>query len=129
VLEGTSFALRDIVESLNECASLPEEIRCVGGSVHNSLWNQIRADILQFPLHILEFKERGCLGAALLAGMGIDLYESFEDAVGTARSIEQGHIVEPDGTVKDLYDRAYSLYKDTYPAIREIMHALAAGLE
>jgi xylulokinase len=128
VFEGTALALRDILESLNELDLSPgKEIRCVGGGIKNPLWNQIKADVLQVPFHILEFQETGCLGAALLAGMGRGVYASFEEAVEVARNRIHVHIVEPDTSRKDLYERSFQIFREAYATSRNIMHALAAG--
>ena len=73
-----------------------EEIRAVGGGTKNGFWNQIKADVLQKPLYILEFQETGSLGAALLAGIGCGVYKSFEEAVHVARKITGVNRVNPD---------------------------------
>ena len=77
--------------------------------------------------HILEFQETGCLGAALLAGMGRGVYASFEEAVEVARNRIHVHIVEPDTSRKDLYERSFQIFREAYATSRNIMHALAAG--
>jgi xylulokinase len=130
VFEGTAFALRDIVESLSDITSSPQrEVRCVGGGMKNPVWNQIKADVLQIPLHILEFQETGCFGAALLAGMGLGVYDNFGDAIGVARSKIHVRTVEPDSGKRDIYEGTFPIFRDAYATSRDVMHALAAGLE
>lgn len=53
---------------------------CVGGGAKNSLWNQIRADVLGIPVKAMDLKETTALGAALVAFTGMGIYKSIEEA-------------------------------------------------
>ena len=128
VLEGTAFALRQVIESLEEIVGSPvDEIRAVGGGTKNPLWNQIKADVLRKRLAVLKFQETSALGAALLAGMGSGVYPSFEDAAAVARSSNQAQAVEPDPARAEAYDELYRSFVQLYPATRPIAHALASA--
>ncbi|MCK4283158.1 MAG: hypothetical protein KAX44_02490 [Candidatus Brocadiae bacterium] len=128
VFEGTSFALRQVMECTDTVAGhAVKEIRAVGGGTRNDLWNQIKADVLQQPLDVLEFQETGTLGGALLAGVGTGVYGSFEDAIAVARSAGGARTVEPDSSRAALYDELFDLYERTYPQIRDIAHGLGGN--
>jgi xylulokinase len=128
VFEGTAFALRDIIQCLEEINVTPiKEIRAVGGGTKNLLWNQIKADVLQKSLDILEFQETGSLGAALLAGIGTGMYESCEEAIEVARGITGTHTVFPDPGKKVVYDELFSIYKQAYQGTRSVLHSLVEG--
>jgi len=121
VFEGVAFALRQVIE----CAeSEISEIRAVGGGTRNDLWNQIKADVLKLPLHVLSFQEMGTLGAALLAGVGGGIYGSLEEATGVADQATCAKIVEPDPTRAKLYDELFALYVELYPQTKTIMYSL-----
>jgi L-fuculokinase len=53
---------------------------CVGGGSKNTLWNQIRADVMGIPVKALDLKETTALGAALVALTGMGIYKSIEEA-------------------------------------------------
>jgi len=126
VFEGTAFALRQMVECVKDIIGRPvREIRAVGGGTKNALWNQIKADVLQQPLDVLEFQETGTLGAALLAGMGAGAYASFEEAMGLARSVGGVRTVEPNADTAALYGELFDAYCQAYPLTRPLAHALA----
>jgi len=126
VLEGTAFALRQVVESLESVVGSPvAELRAVGGGTKNALWNQIKADVLRKRLAVLEFQETSALGAALLAALGVGLHESFAGAAGAARSCNRAHAVEPDAARAAAYDELYAHFARLYPATREIAHGLS----
>ena len=127
VLEGTAFALRQVIECLEDVMGTPaDEIRAVGGGTKNALWNQNKADVLRKRLGVLEFQETSALGAALLAALGVGLHESFESAAEVARSCNRAHTVEPDASRAGRYDELYALFTELYPATRALAHTLAA---
>jgi len=125
VLEGTAFALRGIIDCLEEVLGTSvQEIRAVGGGTRNPLWNQIKADVLRKRLAVLEFQETSALGAALLAGMGAGIYEDFAQATALARSCNRAALVEPHPERAERYDQLYRFFTGLYPATRVIAHAL-----
>ncbi|MCP4405889.1 MAG: hypothetical protein GY801_52420 [bacterium] len=129
VFEGTALGLRDVIMCLEEIKGTPvAEIRAVGGGTQNALWNQIKADVLQKPLDVLEFQETGSLGTALLAGVGTNIYSSFQEASRVARTVSGIRRIEPNPALKDVYDELFSLYRKLYPQTREILHSLAGGI-
>ncbi len=125
VLEGTAFALRQVIECLETVAGgAVEEIRAVGGGTRNALWNQIKADVLRKRLAILEFQETSALGAALLAAMGVGLHGSFAAAAEAARACNRARVVEPQAASAAAYDELYGHFAALYPATRAIAHGL-----
>lgn len=128
VFEGTALGLRDVMMCLEEIKGAPVmEIRAVGGGTQNALWNQLKADVLQKPLDVLDFQETGSLGAALLAGVGTNTYSSFQEASRVARKMTGIRRIDPNPALREVYDELFSLYRKLYPQTREILHSLAGG--
>jgi xylulokinase len=126
VFEGTAFALRQVIACLETVVGHPvAQIRAMGGGTRNPLWNQIKADVLQKALLVLEFQETGALGAALMAGLGIGVYETFEEATGIAREVSGGVTVAPNPAHAAIYDELFELYTRAYPQTKTLAHALA----
>jgi len=121
VFEGVAFALRQVIACTGNEVT---EIRAVGGGTRNELWNQIKADVLKLPLHVLAFQETGALGAALLAGVGTGVYGSLEEAARVADQVASAKVVAPDPARARLYDELFALYKELYPQTKAIMHGL-----
>lgn len=137
VLEGTAFALGQVIECLESIVGQPvAEIRAVGGGTRNPLWNQIKADVLQKRLAILDFQETSALGAALLAALGIGLHGpalseaegSFAAAAAAARACGAARVVEPCAANAERYEELSRLFAALYPATRPIAHALGLPL-
>ncbi|MGS0740231.1 FGGY-family carbohydrate kinase [Glaciimonas sp. GG7] len=125
VLEGVSFALRHNMEAGAKGAqSLDAKLIVVGGAAHSDLWMQIIADVTGYPVYTIEENVEAALGAALLAAVGIGLVDD--------KTAEQGWVTlvartMPDPTASALYNHAFALYRDLYPALKPIMHRLQGG--
>ena len=64
------------------------------------------------------------LGAALLAGAGAKVYSSVEESAREA--IQVSECLYPRATNSAVYDRQYDVYRDLYPAVRDLAHRLSA---
>ncbi|WP_372774276.1 L-fuculokinase [Mangrovibacterium sp.] len=81
LLESLAFRLFDSLKSLQNAGNFKaEQIICVGGGSKNKLWNQIRADVCNLPIHLIDQKETTVLGAALFVFAGSGLFSSVEEA-------------------------------------------------
>lgn len=120
VLEGVAMSLRDSLTLFEELGIPVERIRLGGGGARGGLWRQIQADVYGRPVEVLEAEEGGAFGAALLAGTGVGVWPSLEDAC--AATIRVAEIVEPKNAA--AMDEAYTRYRRVYPALREIGRAL-----
>ncbi|UCB46395.1 MAG: hypothetical protein JSV25_02930, partial [Spirochaetota bacterium] len=47
----------------------------------SSVWPQIVSDVLAMPVDLPEQRDAECAGAAILAGVGVRVYDTIEDAV------------------------------------------------
>lgn len=80
VLEGTAFALRDAMGSLDRWVEGFERIVFVGGGTLSPTWLSIVSDVLAVDGEVPESADAS-LGAAMLAGVGVGVFESLEDAL------------------------------------------------
>lgn len=116
VLEGVAFSLRDTLTLFEELGVPVKAIRLGGGGARAALWRQIQADVYGHAVELLEAEEGGAFGAALLAGTGIGVWASVEEAC--AATVRVAETVAP----KDVaaMNAAYKEYRRIYPALREI---------
>lgn len=118
VLEGVAFALRDSFELLKEMDIKVEKIRVSGGGAKSLLWKQILADVLGKPVVSIDSATEGpALGAAILAAVGAERYESVEKAC--KEIINEVETYEPDLENMIIYNREYKKFKKLYPMLKE----------
>ena len=82
-MEGVAFSLLDNVTVAEEAGAETGVLYSVGGAAGSHLWTQIKADVLGKEIRVPAASTASCLGAAVLAGVGTGLYESFDDAART----------------------------------------------
>ena len=100
VMESVSCMLKSNLDYLGISV---EEIRAMGGGASSPLWCQMKADMTKKTLVTLKNKETACLGAAILAGVGIGAFASVRDA---AKKIELDRVYSPKDTdYTECYER------------------------
>lgn len=78
VLESVCYQTFDLFTAMTEDGLQPSSLRIDGGMVANNWMVQFLADILDLPVDRPKVMETTALGAAYLAGLQADLYDSLE---------------------------------------------------
>ena len=124
ILEGVAFSLRDSLEIFKKLEIPVEQIRASGGGSRSFFWRQIQADIYGKEVVTLRESEGSAFGAALLAGVGGGIYSSVEESTHEALQVRE--CLSPIEQNVRLYDRQYEVYRQLYPAVKGLVHQLAA---
>ncbi|HHW88238.1 MAG TPA: hypothetical protein GX400_18795 [Chloroflexi bacterium] len=122
VLEGLTYELRINLDLLRAAGIEIAELHAVGGGARSALWLQLKADICNTALRVPLVTDAACLGAALLAGVGVGIYPDLSTAVQATVAWRQRVIPSP-GMV-DAYAPRYALYRRLHPLLAEVLHAL-----
>ncbi len=117
ILEGSAFALRDILEAMKAAGLDVRRLTIVGGGAKGPLWRQIKADVTGLPVRVPQSVETTATGAAILAAVGAGVHASVVDAVEAFVAFRpDGH--EPDPERREVYDEAYRRYREVYFALK-----------
>jgi xylulokinase len=121
LLEGSAYALRDILEAMRGAGLDVRRLTMVGGGAKGALWRQIKADVTGLPVRVPESVETTAGGAAILAAVGAGLYPDVAGAVGAfVRYRPEQH--EPDAERTQAYEEAYRRYRELYFALKPVFH-------
>jgi xylulokinase len=123
LLEGSAYAVRDIMTQMQASGLHLHEVRVVGGGAKSRLWNQMKADVTGIPVSVPEITETTALGAAFLALVGMGAYASLTEASDHIVRIRER--VEPDPSTESAYQEAYARYRRTYFALLPIFEETA----
>lgn len=119
ILEGSAFALRDILEAMRNAGLEVRRLTIVGGGAKGALWRQIKADVTGLPVRIPASVETTATGAAILAAVGAGVHAGVADAVRAFVAFRP-EVHEPDPERRDAYDEAYRRYRDVYFALKPV---------
>ena len=117
LLEGISMEIRWMLDAIRETGASINQVRLVGGGSRNPHWNQIHADILGCPVHVLQIPDAALVGAAMCAAVAVGEYESLQEAAKYFVKIK--NVVEPDKGNLSVYNGAYENYKRSFKLLSE----------
>jgi xylulokinase len=118
VMEGVAFSLKDTLTIFEEMRVPVTQIRLGGGGARSELWRQIQADVYGHEVEILQAEEGAAYGAALLAGVGAQIWPSVDAACHAAVRVAQR--VSPIPQHVALMQLRYAEYRRLYPAMKSI---------
>jgi xylulokinase len=122
ILEGSAFALRDILEAMVGAGLDVRRLTIVGGGAKGALWRQIKADVTGYPIRVPTSVETTATGAAILAAVAGGLFDGVAEATDSFVSYRpEEH--QPDPDAKAAYDEAYRRYRDVYFALKPVFDA------
>lgn len=125
ILEGLLFEIRLNSELLDRAGVEIERYRAIGGAARSTKWMQIAADVLGRPVAVLAVDEVASLGAALMGANAAGIIHGESDAQAIVdRTAKVRAVLEPRPKHAARYDELYAIYRDLYPATKEISHRL-----
>jgi xylulokinase len=119
LLEGSAFALRDVLEAMRGAGLGVHRITIVGGGAKGPLWRQIKADVTGLPVRVPRNVETTAAGAAIIAAVGSGECPGIGQAVASFVTFEPDEH-EPDAENRDAYEDAYRLYREVYFALKPV---------
>lgn len=123
IIEGLDYQFLDVVLAMEAGLGASfEKIIAVGGAIRNEFWMQNKADVVGRPIEVPEVEEATPLGAALLAGIGVGLYKDEQDAYHQVH--KPARVLDPDLKEHEQYLKRFAVYKQLYPALKEINHQI-----
>jgi len=120
VLEGISYAMRQIIETIVETGVQMDRWVASGNGLASKFWRQMLADTLNRPLlrgNDANAAERAGVGAAILGGIGSGVLSGFKEAERFAPRFDE--VTEPIPANVEQYDRAYARFKQVYPLLKD----------
>lgn len=118
-MEGVALSLKHNLDVAEEAGAKAEVLRAMGGSANSLLWTQIKADVTGKEIVVPASDTATTLGAAILAGVGVGFYESYEEAVALTVKETRRHIPNPEN--KEVYAKNYETYLKLYESLEHLM--------
>jgi xylulokinase len=123
VLEGVAFSARHLLEACEHAAGIPvTSLRLSGGGARSATWNAIKASAHGRAIEVMATLDTAVLGAALMGMVAAGLETDMPSA--SERYAVVGSVVEPDPEASARLDELYTVYREAYPALRELFGTL-----
>ncbi len=124
VLEGVAYGLRDSFGILEEMGVPIKQVRSSGGGARSRLWRQIQTDVTGYDHVTINIDEGPALGVALLAGVGVGIYDSVESACRSV--IKVTNTTSSDPAAKRIYQNYYPVYRSLYQSLKSDFAAVSS---
>ena len=124
-MEGVAFSQLDCLSLMRQVGIASDKVVLFGGGAKSRVWRQIISDVFSTKIVTLNIEEGPAYGAALLAGVGADIYKSVGEA--TSRTIKEVSQTNPIGENVKKYENLYKVYKSLYEDLKgdfEKLHAI-----
>lgn len=116
VMEGVAYGMRDSLDIMRDLGVPLNISRVSGGGARSALWRQILADTGRIEIARINVDEGPAFGAAILAGVGGQCFNSVEDACDTLIH-EVDHIAVNTADAA-TYERYIHEYREAYRALK-----------
>jgi xylulokinase len=126
VLEGVTYGLRDSLELMRGLGIRPSKVIASGGGARSPFWRHLLANIFQVDIATVNVNEGAAYGAALLAGVGAEVYPSVQEACKRTLTFSPSSTPEGDALV---YEDFYKHYRGLYPLFKDEFQRLAKTVE
>lgn len=117
VMEGVAYEMLINSETLAKYGIKPKKLLATGGGSKSPVWLQIKADVLNTPITVVDAPEVGTMGTIMLTAVAVGAYSSLEDAM--ENFVRYGKTYYPSEEMHKAYMVHYEKYKKLYEASKE----------
>lgn len=110
VFESTAFVARDLLDSIRNNGNDVNKLVVSGGLARINLINQIKADVCNVPVYVLDNFESTSTGAFILMAVEIKLFNDYEDACN--KIIRFKKVIKPNKSNNKYYESSFKLFKN-----------------
>ncbi len=109
IMESIAYDTVNTLSLMREEGVEVERIRITGGGSRSPWWTQLKADMTNMPIEVVAQPEPGTLGAALLGGYAIGLYDDLEEI--SRRCAGTQMVYAPDPERAALHQERLAMYR------------------
>jgi sugar (pentulose or hexulose) kinase len=108
--ESTAFVTRDLLDSVRNSGYEVNSLAVSGGLARIHLINQIKADVCNVPVYVLDNFESTSTGAFILMAIELKLFSSYKDAC--KEIVKFKDVILPNASNNKYYESSFELFKD-----------------
>lgn len=123
VLEATAFGVRHNIETMRSGAAAIDSVVAVGGGTRGPLWMQVVSDVTGLAQQVPRTTVGASYGGAFLAAAATA--NGISPAIADWNPITSS--VQPDYSVRGIYDELFNHYLRLYQDTADLVHELVAA--
>jgi len=119
-LEGICFALRDVLESVQQNSEPIIRVNVSGGFTKSEVWVQILADVTRKKMVVVQSEDASAVGAAFIAMKASGLAPAYP-----APALADRELYLPNPASANVYAKNFNVYRQLYLDLKETMHKVS----
>jgi len=121
VLESAGYGFLQLMRMAEEIRDQKiQSFYAVGGGSKSKIWTQIKADITNTTITVLEVNDMAPIGAAMLAGVGAGIFADVYDASSRMKRAIHHVFYGNAGDAASVYQTRFQTYLNLYPGVKEL---------
>lgn len=117
VLEGICYAMKDVLDTVQQNAEPITQINISGGFVKSDIWVQTLADITEKKLVVVQTEDASSVGAAFLSMKALKLIQEYPTS-----NYSNLKTIKPNPVNSEIYSKNFTIFKLLYSNLKETMH-------
>jgi xylulokinase len=109
MMESIVYDMAFLITALKQAGARVDKVRAVGGGTRSAWWTQLKSDLTMTLIETVDQPELGTLGAALLAGKALGIWNDIEERAGAFTKPSKRY--EPDAKRAVLYEDRMQFYQ------------------
>ena len=118
-MEGVVYEMVLNMGRLSASGVQIKALHATGGGAKSKVWMQMKADMLNVPITVLDTIDAGTVGSAMLTGVAMGCFKDLEAAA--AHMVHCQTTYDPDPAMHAKYQQVYKRYEQVYEAVRPLM--------
>lgn len=123
ILEGVAYSQKQCMDIVKNMGVRFSKLRIGGGGSSSDTWTKMFADVLNCKVEMINNIEIASLGAAILAGVGVGVFEDIEEAI--KGMIKSKNLILPNIESHFEYMKFYEVYNNLYGYLHETFEEIA----
>lgn len=115
LLEGVALEMKLNLDIMEKSGMKINKLIATGGGAKSKIWTQIKANVLNKPITVIEVEEAGCFGAAMIACSAVTGIEVEKLVSQNKKEIMQ---IAPSQEQVKFYNKKFEIYRKMYPVIK-----------
>lgn len=117
VFESTAYVTKDLVELIQKSGVQVKSLTVSGGLSRFDLINQIKADVCNVPVYVVDNFESTSIGAFVIMTLANGVYNKLTDALNEIVSIRK--IINPSKKRHAIYNDMFELYRNLNDSLQD----------
>ena len=118
LMEGVAFETRQVLDAFAETGGRISALKMVGGATNSPVWSKLTCNITGCGIRLAKEPDTCCVGAAMLAAVGVGLYKDFDSAVNGMVQYAADYL--PEEETAAFYTEKFERYKKGLSALKNI---------